>query len=290
VGIIALNEAEYIRNSIRQVYDWENCHEIIVVEGSVSLYPKNGLATDGLSGDGTTELIKSIPDPQNKIRYVSGVFKDKIEQRNEYAKRITGTHALVLDADEFYTLDDLRKLKEDVTINPDIDVFRFNFSQDMNQRTYFHLWYNFHQHVVGGYWDIPHNRIYKWVPGTLYQGEDHNHPVRPDGSKLLASTPGVKVAFTRAKCVHTGFAKLVQNQKDKNQYYLNRGEGREEDPILRTRRQMYIDCRIAYETWKPGDVLPHGAKLTPFLHALPESLLQHPYNLDPDYLLKRKNK
>lgn len=286
VCLIALNEAEYIEYNLKQIYDWDCCHEIIIVEGSVALYPKENLSPDGLSGDGTTKLLKDFPDPQNKIKYVSGTFKDKIEQRNEYAKRVTGTHVLVLDADEFYTTESLELLKQDVMQHPNAELFAFDFSQNMSKRTYFHLWYSFKQHAVGGYWDVPHNRIYKWTPGTTYTGNDHNHPTKPDGKKMIAYN--VKTVETRAKCVHTGFAKSVKNQKDKNAFYVNRGEGKEKDPKVRARRQMYVDCRRAYEKWKPGQKLPHGAKVLAFDEVLPESLLDHPYMQDPKFLLRQR--
>lgn len=288
VCIIALNEAEYITHTLRQIYDWDCCHEIIIVEGSVSLYPKENLSKEGLSGDGTTALIQAFPDPKNKITYVNGVFSDKIAQRNEYAKRVTGTHVLVLDADEFYTHESLDLLKEDIQNNPDAELFTFNFSSDLTKRTYYHLWYSFKDHVIGGYWNIPHNRIYKWTPGTKYTGEDHNHPTKPDGTKLQAQF--IRAVETRAICIHTGFAKSIVNQKDKNIFYVSRGEGKEKDPKIRARRQMYVDCRKAYETWKPGMVLPHDSKVLSFSLALPEALLDHPYMNDPNCIRNERDR
>lgn len=288
VCMIALNEEEYIGYNLKQLYDWDCCHEIIIVEGSVELYPKSNLSEDGLSGDKTTEIIKNFPDPQNKIKYITGKFKNKIEQRNEYAKRVTGTHVLVVDADEFYSQESLEQLADEASNNPDVELFTFNFSQNPSKRTYYHLWYNFQDHVVGGYWDIPHNRIYKWTEGTRYTGSDHNHPTKPDGTKLVKYN--VKTIDTKAVCVHTGFVKKVENQKDKNDFYVNRGEGKEQDPKIRQRRQMYVDCRRAYETWKLNDSLPHGAKILPFTKPLPDSLLDHPYMQDPRYLLKLRER
>lgn len=288
VCIIALNEAEYLRSTLDQVYHWDACHEIIIVEGSDRLYPKEHLSPDGLSGDGTTEIIRNYPDPKKKIKYISGVYTDKIEQRNEYAKRITGNYALILDADEFYTRDDLDRIVQDAEANPEVELFTFDFSHDLSQRTYYHLWYNFQQHVLGGYWDIPHNRIYKWTPGTLYKDGDHNHPVKPNGAKMIA--PRVKALASRAKCIHTGFAKSVRNQKDKNKYYQDRGEGKESNPELRARRQMYIDCRLAYENWVPGKGLPHDASVLAFGAPLPEVLKMHEYYSDPSILLRERNR
>jgi glycosyltransferase involved in cell wall biosynthesis len=286
VCMIVLNEAEYITHTLRQIYNWDCCHEIIIVEGSVALYPRENLAPDGLSGDGTTALIKAFPDPEKKIVYVSGTFADKVAQRNEYAKRVTGTHVLVLDADEFYTNHSLDLLAEDLQAHPDTELFTFNFSANLSERTYYHLWYSFKQHVIGGYWNIPHNRIYKWASGTKYTGEDHNHPTKVDGTKLQHQF--VKAVSTKAICIHTGFVKSVTNQKDKNDFYVNRGEGKEKDPKIRARRQMYVDCRRAYETWKPGVTLPHDAQVLSFNLALPESLLDHPYMSDPKFLLNEK--
>ena len=281
VCVIALNEGEYIEHNLQQLHTWECCHQLIIVEGSVDNYPKEHLSEDGLSGDSTTSILQGWAN-KDRVTYVHGTFPDKIAQRNEYAKLVTGTHVIVVDADEFYSAQALRDLKEDVMMNPDCELFMFNFSEDMGERTYFHLWHSFQQHAIGGYWNIPHNRIYKWTPGSRYQGDDHNHPVKPDGCRLIRSD--VPSMFTRCICVHTGFVKNVQNQRDKNQFYLNRGEGKEQDPKIRTRRQMYIDCRMSYETWKPGRGLPHGAAVLPFTHALPETLLDHPYFACPSQI------
>lgn len=276
VCMIVLNESEYITNALQQIYNWSCCHEIIIVEGSVELYPVTYLSAEGLSGDDTTDLVKKFHDPDKKIKYISGTFKDKVQQRNEYAKRVTGTHVLVLDADEFYTRDSLEKLKEDIIANPEVDLFTFDFSHNIERRTYYHLWHDLKTHVIGGYWDVPHNRIYKWMPGTAYRGDDHNHPFRPDGYKLYPQSIFIRCASTRAICVHTGFAKEIRNQKDKNDYYVARGEGKEADSYTRGMRQMYVDCRRACQNWQPGMPLPHNAILFPFELPLPEALMKHP--------------
>ena len=275
VCMIVLNEAEYLEANLTQIYGWEACHEVIIVEGAVALYPELSLGRGRLSGDGTTEIIKNFPDPLGKIKYISGHFSNKVAQRNEYAKRVTGTHALVLDADEFYCMKDLDCIARDARDHPECERFTFDFSQDLNRRNYFHLWFSFTEHVVGGYWNVPHNRIYKWTPGTRYLGSDHNHPVKPDGRRLTQGS--VPSRRSSASCVHVGFVKSRKNQKEKNDFYVNRGEGREREPKLRARRQMYIDCRRAYETWVPGETLPHNAQILPFSNQLPESLVQHPY-------------
>lgn len=273
ICMIVLNEAEFIKQALTQIYDWDCCHEIIIIEGSVDLYPKQNLSKDGLSGDGTTELIKRYADPQKKIQYVSGRFKDKVSQRNEYAKRVTGTHVLVLDVDEFYSKDSLDKLKQDVMLNPNTDVFTFNFSQDSSKRTYFHLWHGFKNHVVGGYWDVMHNRIYKWEPGTMYHGKDHNEPVKPDGTIMNSNSHHNICTPTNAKCIHLGFLKKRDNQEDKNAYYIARGEGKEVNPNLKSSTHMTINCRLASENWAEGMFLPYNARIFPFDLPLPEALL-----------------
>jgi len=161
--------------SLKQIYNWSCCYEIIIAGA----------------------LENDFPDPENKSRYVS--------QRNEYAKLVKGTHVLVLEADEYYTADSLEKLAQDVIDNPDAEVFKFDFSHTIQKRTYYHLWKGVDKHIVGGYWDTPYNRIYKWTPGTYYKDNDDN-PVHPDGRILHAHSLRVRCAPTRAVCIHAGFS------------------------------------------------------------------------------------
>lgn len=54
-------------------------HKIIIVEGPVGYYVQKGYTH---STDGTIELIESYPDPENKIKLISGQWPEKDEMVN----------------------------------------------------------------------------------------------------------------------------------------------------------------------------------------------------------------
>lgn len=277
VCAIALNEEEYIEYALKGIYSW--CHEIIIIEGAVELYPRDRVTKNGSSTDKTIEIINNFPDSQNKIIFVqnNGFWKDKMHQRSEYLKRVTGTHVLVLDVDEFYTLNDLDYLLYEMESNPHIQLFEFQRARKYNpdERGIIHFWYGFDKHVIGGYWDVPHNRIYKMISGMKYI-DNHNHPTYPNGMRTDRLAKNLRMT-TAVRCYHTGFTKKLENIVDKNQFYVNRGEGKEEELKIRKMRQMYVDCRKAWESWSPGDILPHGATIHTYLDEVPKILESHPY-------------
>ncbi len=68
-------------------------------------------------------------------------------------------------------------------------------------------------------------------------------------------------------CLHMGFAASLVSRRAKHAFYVARGEGKE-----RTGRNRadYVACRSCWETWKPGDALPHGASVIPYRGLIPE--------------------
>jgi hypothetical protein len=269
ICVIALNEEANIGNVLRNFYDWECCKQIIIVEGAVDLYPDRNVRADGGSTDRTVDIISQFPDPQHKIVLVRGKWKDKMHQRSQYAQRVTGDYMWVVDADECYTKADLETIKNEVMEKRDVEIWSFRDAKDPKRRGIIHFWHGINKHVVGGYWDIPHDRIFKYTPGMKYT-TNHNMPAKPNGTMIDRKI--VKTATTNIMCYHLGFAKDVSNMEDKTQYYINRGEGKEANSLVRQRRQMYVDCRKAWFEWKEGKQLPHGARVLPWNGPWPEVL------------------
>jgi len=247
IAMIVLNEAEFIEKNLKQHYVWEgsDVHQIIIVEGSVELYPKRNITPQGLSTDKTAEIINNFPDPENKIEFIQGMWKDKSHQRNQYAKRVSDNtdYLIVIDCDEFYTKNNQRKISE------------FLKSDKKKHHSILfpqvHLWKSFKNQVVGGYWAVPHLRLYRWHLGCHY-GSNHNE---------LISLPGHNYhirddEFIETRdfcCIHFGFFRSDIFVRDKQDYYYNRGE--------KATRPMYSDCREMSFNWKEGYVLPHGSKV-----------------------------
>lgn len=89
--------------------------------------------------------------------------------------------------------------------------------------------------------------------------DNHNTPT---DSRLLRMDQAS--AKERPQCVHMGFASSLIRRAAKHKYYIERGEG------VTDKRQMYVDCRAAFETWTPGTVLPHRARVISYHGPKPE--------------------
>jgi glycosyltransferase involved in cell wall biosynthesis len=256
VGMIVLNEEEFIEKNLKQHYQWSglNVHQIIIVEGAVKLFPTRNITSDGLSTDKTAQIIQDFPDPENKITFVQGYWQDKSHQRNEYAKRILDTtdYLLVIDADEFYSK----------TQQKNILYFLENNRCGWHSILFpqIHLWKSFNKQVVGGYWAVPHLRLYKWQPNFHYE-QNHNEIIGLDGHNYNVRDSGF-IDTNEIHCIHFGFARSEKFVRDKQDFYYNRGE--------KTTRPMYSDCREIWFNWKPGDLLPHDAKVIPYKGEIPE--------------------
>jgi hypothetical protein len=183
---------------------------------------------------------------------------------------------IVIDADEFYSRADQAKLTE---MLGGIDAMFPALGQRrpavlLGQR---HVWRPpsvggplLAREVTGGYWDVPHIRVWPWEPGLRYGG-NHNWPERRrDGSLLNADlvrwNGGGLPGRPNPQCVHLGFASSLARRAPTHAYYQARGEGEGDG------RQMYVDCRAAWETWQEGDALPHGARVIPYDGPRPEAL------------------
>lgn len=109
---ITKDSEEFIEYSIRSVYDIVS--KIIVI--------------DNHSKDKTLQILEEMKDPDNKIVVISNDFKDKTEQRNTYCEMLDGyDYAWIIDSDEVWSNESLRKVEHLIFANPDIPAFQFNF-------------------------------------------------------------------------------------------------------------------------------------------------------------------
>ena len=111
---ITKNEEEYLGESIKSIYPLVS--KIIVVDNN--------------STDKTLEILKNMQfnDPQNKITVISRDFQNKTEQRNTYCGMLQGfDYCWVIDSDEVFDNENLRKVEHLIFSNPQIPSFCFNF-------------------------------------------------------------------------------------------------------------------------------------------------------------------
>lgn len=268
VGMIVLNEERFIKKNIENLLRWNDLVRIVIVEGSDINYPKNNVTADGLSKDNTGNIINELVNKYDRILYVKKGFANcKQDLRNEYINNVIGSHLFVIDADEFYSHDDLNRLSHEVLASPN-DIIQWEFQRDLIKDNIFggivHFWHSLKHRVVGGYYSIPHQRIYRIVDGMKYD-TSHNHPSiygkRYDEMRDRWS----KTSIT---CYHAGFMKDLKNMRDKQNYYYNRGEKKD--------RPMYSNTRELWFNWdgKTMEYPEHKIKILDYNGFIPDVLME----------------
>lgn len=269
IGMIVLNEEEYILKNLQQHY--EHAHKIVIVEGADRLYPQVRVTKHGLSTDATAEIVRNFPDPSHKIKFIQHGWTNmtgpnaKCELRNRYLRETPDGLLIVIDADEFYRHKDIADLIDNMRRHPRYDAY---------QLPQIHFWHNLQQFITGGYYDMHHCRFWHVKSGDSYS-QDHNYPTR--GTKPLRNgyvrvkprkvhrTESGKEFVKAPCCYHFGFVKNQANMKDKNRYYENRGE-------KRTRYRTYK----SREAWfKPDEQLYPRLAIHQYEGPLPECFEEH---------------
>src|SRR3990167_10306255 len=109
---ITKDSEEFIEASIRSVYGMVS--KIVVV--------------DNCSKDKTLEILEKMEDPQKKIIVISKEFKSKTDQRHVYCQMLDGfDYAWIIDSDEVWSGENLRKVEHLIFANPQVSSFCFNF-------------------------------------------------------------------------------------------------------------------------------------------------------------------
>ena len=153
-GMVVFNGAEFLRQVLDAVYDF--AHEIIVVEGAHrhAIHIAN---PDGSSTDETMEILRSYPDPQQKLTIIQGRWRDSTEQINVYLQRATGDYVWHLDDDEIYKAEDLEKIAQYLGKHPEVSAVAFHmvdffgglrrFRVPVGGRLPFHVWRVFRRYT-----------------------------------------------------------------------------------------------------------------------------------------------
>lgn len=281
LGTLCLNELEWLPNLYEQHEDWPGLVRWVFVESADRIYAEANpdlVSSEGLSVDGTSEFLRELAARDSRVTYIPYGFtthrrpeQGKCRARNEYlrvANELADSGSppdfvFVLDADEFYTRQDQQRIVELMAGTAErYTAFRFRQREiwrpasiaDQPLMQY---------EVRGGFWEMVHTRGWRFIPGMLY-GNNHNYPQSREGHSLAHPMIRSEVRDDRPQCVHFGFASAARMRAAKNAYYVARGEGKTD------RRAAYVTARAAFETWRPGDVLPDGAEVVPYAGPVPE--------------------
>lgn len=165
--LAAHNEADWIEYNLRNCYD--EFDVIRVVEGAVEGRPRS--TPDGHSTDGTLELIRSFPDPANKIELYTmrRHFKSLEEGKQIFLDSSRpGDWLFIIDCDEFYLDGAINRVRTAIETHPLASEFI---------PTFLHFYRDFwHIKAPHPEWNLWHQRILRYQPGLRY----HTHPVATD--------------------------------------------------------------------------------------------------------------
>lgn len=273
LATLCLNEDEWIERNYLQHKNWPGLCTWIFVEGADYVYKgcnPEMVSCDGLSIDSTSRLLGEIAVRDDRIRYIpygvagsaiSNPAQNKCILRNAYLSALekmaeqqgAPDYLIVIDADEFWPKKSQELVTKVATAFPKHTAFDFcrrEIWRPPNTKCGL-----FDLEVTGGYWSIPHTRVWRWQPGLTYH--EHNTPGTLH-KKLVQLGRAVGVEYC-----HMGFTSM-RGRAAKHRYYETRGEGKTDH------RGWYVECRRAWETWERGDTLPHGARVIPYSGPVPE--------------------
>lgn len=271
---LVLNEIEWLARLYKQHKDWPGLSRWVFVESADRVYAETNpsmVTSRGLSTDGTTEFLEELCKTDDRIvhiKYGTSTHEDpaqgKCASRQQYLDSLEDVqpkYFIVVDADEFYSA------------NAQLDVIALMENDRRSSAFIFKhrdIWHPaclagtdlFRHEVIGGFWDIPYCRNWRWCRNLTYS-VNHNTPdLRGLGlDRRLRRFDNVPLM---PYFVHMGFACDPQIRLAKNRYYAARGESK--DP----KRSWYVESRAAFDTWRPGKSLPRGARVCLYDGEIPE--------------------
>lgn len=203
------NEEDWVEYNLSNNY--EEFDIIRVVEGAVLGRPNS--TADGRSTDRTLELIRSFPDPDNKIQLytLNRPFKSLEEQKQIFLEAASESEWLfIVDCDEFYMDGDINRVREAIERHPTASEFIPTFLHFY--RDFFHL------KAPHPEWQMQHQRILRYRNGMRY----HTHPVATDAAgKCTYFTPEYQIdRYTLPIYIyHYGHAKGREFHQMKHEFY-----------------------------------------------------------------------
>lgn len=270
---LVLNEMEWLRQLYDQHKNWPDLVKWVFVESADKAYAEANptmVNSQGLSVDGTTEFLQELCRRDSRVVHIKHGFstatdiaQGKCESRQQYLNELEDVKPdffIVIDADEFYCSRDQLSVNRSLSINTE-SAFIFKH-RDIWRPASIALEPLFRHEVTGGFWDIPYCRCWRWFPSLEYKS-NHNTP-ELNGVGLDSKLKRFDHNPYAPAFIHMGFACNPEIRAAKNRYYVHRGEGKNDH------RQWYVDSRKCFETWKPGDTLPRGAKVIIYTGPIPE--------------------
>lgn len=191
---ITKDSEEFIEASIRSVYDM--VAKIIIVDNN--------------SKDKTLEILEKFNDPQKKIVVISREFKNKTEQRNVYCQMLDNMDiAWIIDSDEVWDGENIRKVEHLIFSNPHIPSFCFNF---------YDFWKDL-GHRSRGIWETFVGRkslINLNIVGKI-KYDNHTLPIKENGNEIPS------IFCNNIYFHHYSYVRTNEKIKSKIDYYIKIG-------------------------------------------------------------------
>ena len=102
----------------------------------------------------------------------SQAWKHKDDMVNAYIPYVSGDFIFQVDSDEIWSKEALKKLRKLLFDNPDITCLEFRPLQ---------FWHNFETILVGGHWEAPFTRIFKFEKGAKWRSHEPPVLLAPNG-------------------------------------------------------------------------------------------------------------
>ena len=228
VGVILFNANSAMPKGmlhcwLRQAYEIGD--QILISEGATKARDHyfdgdtTAMTYDGKSNDGTLEILKGFPDPENKIKIfeTDGFWDGKTRMTNAWNGHVEGDYLWLSSADEFYLEEDIEKI---LKLLKDESPDQVDFFAD-------HFWGDYQNCVderMDGRWgnDIPWERIFKHQQGAYWTSHEPPRYRHPDGKETVDKelVDKYRTLALGVKLKHYGF--VSKEQIDfKAQFYKN---------------------------------------------------------------------
>jgi len=267
-----LNESEFLEYSLKSVYPYVD--RIDIVEGAVK-HAMHGANINGSSKDDTVEIIKSFPDPNNKIKLIQGKWDHKEEMQTKLLELCSSKWMLFIDGDEIIDPDSMKLVR----------VFAEHF-QDGSKvyarpEKFINFWHDF-KHVAYSVnpvspWylhGLPHPfLIHRDVHGLNFAGF-HTMPMDGLGHPIAFDDPayqGRQSVLDGVKVYHFGNAKSHRNMYNKLLFEVKRGQGAK----AMVERGKQPEKSVEEDMWFSGS-MPPDFIIERFKKELPQLLKDHP--------------
>jgi len=204
------NEDEFLECSLKSIYPFVD--RIIVLDGAVELmmFCAN---PDGSSTDRTLEIVRSFPDPEQKIMLISKRWTTLTSKRTAYLELCDeGDIVFTVDGDEVHKASDVKRLLR-VFENEDIQGIL---------NSYYYFYPDFYHILTYRYADKRNVRIFRLLNEHHYISTDEN-VVDKDGRSILHGTILHYAVNDRSPHIYH-YSKLRRPEKEMNRriYRFNR--------------------------------------------------------------------